>query len=197
MVPDDPFTIAMAARYLMSARPSLGITDPYELTASQFGAAVGVLRSVRPNVNVYYSQDAQVIDGLATGSAVLGAVLPGHVDILARAGSKVAAADPAQGTTGSVASWLMNAQTRSPNCMYKWLAWSLTPPVQQQVASWNSTAPVNAAACAGFRTSICGRYHVADQAFLNKVAFPHRPATDFGHGRRNGARRGGAQAAPP
>src|SRR5260370_6908304 len=94
MLPDDPFTIAMAARYLMSARPSLGITDPYELTASQFGAAVGVLRSVRPNVSLYYSQDAQVIDGRATRSAGLRAPLPRPLPTPAPAGSHIAAPPP-------------------------------------------------------------------------------------------------------
>ena len=83
------------------------------------------------------------------------------MDILARAGRKVAGADPAQGTTGSVNFWLMSAQAQDPNCMYEWLAWSLTPRVQQQVAEWNGTAPVNPDACDGLGRQICGRYHVA------------------------------------
>ena len=134
MLPDSPFTIALAALYLETARPSLGITDPYELTGSQFAAATGLLKSVRRSITQYYSQDSQVIGGLATGSAVLGAVDPHQVDVLARAGLKVAGADPAEGTTGSVSFWLMSAHAPDPNCMYKWLAWSLTPRVQQQVA---------------------------------------------------------------
>ena len=87
---------------------------------------------------------------------MLGAVLPRHVDILARAGRKVAAADPAQGTTGWVSYWQMTAQAHDPNCMYEWLAWSLTPRVQQQVAGWNGTAPVNPGACDGLGLPICG-----------------------------------------
>ncbi len=185
MLPDSPLTIAMAALYLKSARPSLGITDPYELTGSQFNAAIGVLKSVRPSITTYYSRDPQVIDGLATGSAVLGGVLPRHVDVLARAGRKVAAADPAHGTTGWVTSWLMSAQAPDPNCMYEWLAWSLTPRVQQQVAGWNGTAPVNPDACDGLGQQVCGLYHVADQAYLNKVAFAHLPGAACGNGKRD------------
>ncbi len=37
---DSPIYIADAALYLKSAQPSLGITDPYELTQPQFDAAV-------------------------------------------------------------------------------------------------------------------------------------------------------------
>ncbi len=184
MLPDSPFTIALAALYLESARPSLGITDPYELTANQFAAATGLLTSVRRSITQYYSQDSQVIDGLATGSAVLGVVDPHQVDVLARAGLKVAGADPVEGTTGSVSFWLMRAHAPDPNCMYKWLAWSLTRRVQRQVAQWSGTAPVNAAACDELGPGVCGLYHVGDQAYLSKVAFAHVPSTDCGNGKR-------------
>jgi len=183
MLPGDPVTIALAALYLKSARPSLGIADPYELTSGQFAAAIAVLKNGRRDITQYYSHDTQVIDALATGGAVLGAVLPRHVDILARAGRKVAAADPAQGTTGQVSFWQMTAQAPDPNCMYEWLAWSLTPHVQQQVAGWNGTAPVNPGACGGLGRQICGRYHVADQAYLDKVSFAHLPVADCGDGK--------------
>ena len=39
-VPDNPIQIADAALYLEKTKPSLGITDPYELTQPQFQAAV-------------------------------------------------------------------------------------------------------------------------------------------------------------
>jgi putative spermidine/putrescine transport system substrate-binding protein len=185
MLPADPLTIALAALYLKSARPALGIADPYELTSGQFAAAIAVLKSGRRNITQYYSRDTQVIEGLAAGGAVLGGVLPRHVDILARAGRKVAAADPAQGTTGWVSFWQMTAQAHDPNCMYEWLAWSLTPRVQQQVASWNGTAPVNPDACDGLGRQICRVYHVADQAYLDKVSFAQLPGTDCGNGKRD------------
>ena len=39
-VPNNPIQIADAALYLLKTKPSLGITDPYELTKTQFDAAV-------------------------------------------------------------------------------------------------------------------------------------------------------------
>jgi len=42
-VPDNPIQIADAALYLSKTQPSLGITDPYELTADQLDAAVAKL----------------------------------------------------------------------------------------------------------------------------------------------------------
>ena len=47
-VPDNPIQIADAALYLKTAKPSLGITDPYELTQTQFQAAVEPARRAAP-----------------------------------------------------------------------------------------------------------------------------------------------------
>ncbi len=182
MLPDTPLTMALAALYLKSARPSLSIGDPYELTSPQFAAVTSLLKDLRQRVTSYYSQDSDVIYGLASGSAVLGAILPRQVDILARAGRNVTGVDPAEGTTGSVSFWLMNARAQHPNCMYEWLAWSLTPRVQLQAAEWTGTAPVNPAACDGLGRQICGLGHVADEAYLGRVAFAHMPSRDCGDG---------------
>ncbi len=47
-VPDNPIQIADAALYLKTDQPSLGITDPYELTQPQFQAAVAPARAAAP-----------------------------------------------------------------------------------------------------------------------------------------------------
>lgn len=183
-LPDTPLTIALAALYLRSARPALHITDPYELTRQQFDAATGLLKRVRPSITRYYWQNSDVIAGLASGSTVLGAVLPRQVEVLMRAGRQVAGIEPAQGTTGSADFWLMNARARHPNCLYRWLAWSITPGVQQQAAAWNGIVPVNPAACGGFGRQLCRPGHVGGRAFLSKVAFAHIPRSGCGNGRQ-------------
>ncbi len=52
---DSPIYIADAALYLKTAQPSLGITDPYELTQPQFDAAVALLTAQQPFVGKYWS----------------------------------------------------------------------------------------------------------------------------------------------
>ena len=47
-VPDNPIQIADAALYLSKTKPSLKITDPYELNATQFNAAVNLLKAAAP-----------------------------------------------------------------------------------------------------------------------------------------------------
>ncbi len=47
-VPDNPIQIADAALYLSKKDPSLGITDPYELTEKQLDAAVDAAQAAAP-----------------------------------------------------------------------------------------------------------------------------------------------------
>ena len=47
-VPNNPIQIADAALYLSKTNASLGITDPYELTQTQFDAAVKLLKDQKP-----------------------------------------------------------------------------------------------------------------------------------------------------
>src|SRR3954449_9487793 len=47
-VPDNPIQIADAALYLSKTQPSLGISDPYELTQAQLHAAVQLLKDQHP-----------------------------------------------------------------------------------------------------------------------------------------------------
>ncbi len=53
-IPDNPIQIADAALYLKTTQPSLGITDPYELTQPQFQAAVSLLAKQRPLIKKYW-----------------------------------------------------------------------------------------------------------------------------------------------
>ena len=53
-IPNNPIQIADAALYLSKTKPSLGITDPYELTQTQFNAAVNLLKSQKPLVKKYW-----------------------------------------------------------------------------------------------------------------------------------------------
>src|ERR1700730_16295258 len=52
-VPANPIQIADAALYLSKTQPRPGITDPYELTEAQLGAAVKLLKQQRPLVENY------------------------------------------------------------------------------------------------------------------------------------------------
>src|ERR1700752_1167300 len=52
-VPANPIQIADGALYLEKTKPSLGISDPYELTQPQFQAAVSLLVQQKPLIKKY------------------------------------------------------------------------------------------------------------------------------------------------
>ena len=49
--------------------------------------------------------------------------------------------------TGWADTWMMSAHAKHPNCMYKWMAWMVTPNVQAQVAESFGESPANPKAC--------------------------------------------------
>lgn len=191
MMADSPLSIGLAALYLKSSRPSLKITDPYQLTKPQFDAAVKVLRQQKPLVGRYWRQSPDAIEAFSTtgaGSAVLGQGQPYHLDVLSRAGRPIEGADiGAGGTTGSADTWLIGAGGQHPNCMYQWLSWSVTPDVQSQVAEWTGEAPANPDACDHLGRGFCAAYRADDPDYLGKVTFARLPTTSCGgvHGQKN------------
>jgi putative spermidine/putrescine transport system substrate-binding protein len=187
-MPGSPATIALAALYLKSAQPSLGITDPFELDKTQFAAATQAVDAMRHNVGTFWSQDSSVIGQLGDGQDVLGAVMTHQIAEMARAGLP-AAGVPAQATAagsgetiGYVQSWLMSSHAGNPSCMYRWLSWTASKSVQQRMSAWTGTAPANPAACTGPASAICAAIHEASLSAARNITFQHLPLSNCGNG---------------
>jgi putative spermidine/putrescine transport system substrate-binding protein len=183
-VPDSPVTLALAALYLKSAQPSLGITDPFELTEPQLAAAAQAVTAVRHNIGTFWTQDSLVIGQLGDGQDVLGAVLSHQIVEMARAGlptGAVPATAAGPGTAvGSVLSWMMTSQAPETDCTYRWLSWSASPSVQERVSAWTNSAPANPAACTGAAAANCSEFHEAGLATARNLIFDHLPDSDCG-----------------
>lgn len=188
---DSPIYIADAALYLKAHEPDLGITDPYELTQPQFDAAVALLKAQRPWVAKYWSLYTDEIDNFTNGTTVVGTTWPYQVNTLKAAGVKVDAVVPTEGMTGWADTWMMSAHAQHPNCMYKWMAWMVTPHVQAEVAEYFGEAPANPQACDELNKTygsygvknFCALYHVTDQPFYGAISFWKTPLQDCGDSR--------------
>jgi len=188
---DSPIYIADAALYLKTANPSLGITDPYELTQPQFDAAVALLTAQQPWVAKYWSLYTDEITNFTNGSTVIGTTWPYQVNTLKASGVKVDAVVPTEGMTGWADTWMMSAHAAHPNCMYKWMAWMVTPKVQAEVAEYFGEAPANPKACTILDATygsygvknFCTLYHVNDTAFYGAISFWKTPLADCGDSR--------------
>ena len=146
-IPNNPIQIADAALYLAPHQPSLKITDPYELTQTQFNAAVNLLIAQRPLVKDYWNLASDEISLFANGEVVVGAAWPYQTGQLKAEGAKVADTIPSEGATGWADSWLLATKAPHPNCAYKWMAYISTPQVQAEQAVSYGETPDNSLAC--------------------------------------------------
>ena len=188
-VPDNPIQIADAALYLSKSRPSLKITDPYELNPQQFAASVNLLKSEKPLIKKYWALASQEISLFQNGAVVAGAAWPYQTNTLKAAGAKVADTIPSEGATGWADTWLMATNAPHPNCAYKWMQWVTTPKVQAQEAIYFGETPANTAACAimnQIQKGGCAAYHAnAPESYFTSIKFWKTPLPACGNGQSN------------
>ena len=143
---NDPIYIADAAVYLKTHNPDLGITDPYELTTDQLDAAVELLKAQKPLLAKYWALYTDEIDGFVDGSMVAGTAWP--INLTYSKDAPAAAVIPSEGVTGWADTWMISANAPHPNCMLKWMEYSMRPEVQAIVGIWYGAAGSNTESCA-------------------------------------------------
>ena len=75
-IPNNPIQIADVALYLSKTQPSLGITDPYELTEAQLNAAGKLLKEQKPLIKKYWALASDQIELFKSGDSSIGAAWP-------------------------------------------------------------------------------------------------------------------------
>jgi putative spermidine/putrescine transport system substrate-binding protein len=188
-VPNNPIQIADAALYLMKAQPMLGITDPYELTQTQFNAAIKLLKAQKPLIPKYWGQASDEITLFQSGTVVAGAAWPYQTNTLKAAKAPVADTIPSEGATGWADSWLLATNAPHPNCAYKWMQWVSTPLVQAQQAISFGETPANTLACAKMdqlQAGSCAGYHADQpQSYFQTIKFWKTPLAQCGNGKND------------
>ncbi len=178
-IPDNPIQIADAALYLSKTKPSLKITDPYELTQSQFDAAIALLKKQRPLVRTFWAAVGDEETAFKSGDVVVGAAWPIMTTDLKAAGAPVNDTIPSEGSTGWADTWLLATKAPHPNCAYLWAKWVSTPTVQAQQALSYGETPVNMKACAVMEASSagsCAAFHAdAPGSYFDTIKFWKTP----------------------
>jgi len=178
-VPDNAIQIADAALYLSVKNPSLKITDPYELTQTQFDAVVNLLKTQKPLVKKYWPDIATEETLFKSGDVVLGAAWPIMTTDLHLAGAHTADTIPSEGATGWADTWMLATNAPHPNCAYKWAAWVSTAKVQAEQAINYGETPVNKGACAEMESlspGSCANFHAnAPESYFNSMKFWKTP----------------------
>jgi putative spermidine/putrescine transport system substrate-binding protein len=188
-VPNNPIQIADAALFLSKVQPSLGITDPYELTQPQFDAAVTLLERQHPMVKKYWDLASQEISLFESGTTVVGAAWPYQTNALIATGAKVADTIPREGATGWADTWMLATKAPHPNCAYRWMQWISTPKVQAQQALYFGETPANKLACPimdRLQKGSCAAYHANEPlSYYKTIKFWKTPLAQCGNGKNN------------
>jgi putative spermidine/putrescine transport system substrate-binding protein len=146
---DGPIYIADAALYLMSTKPELGITDPYQLNEEQYKAALDLLRQQRTLIGRYWHDAFIQMDDFTNEGVAASGSWPFQVNVLQAGGAPIASVFPKEGITGWADTTMLHAESAHPNCAYMWMEHSLSPKVQGDVSAWFGTVPSVPAACTG------------------------------------------------
>ncbi|WP_271411903.1 putative ABC transporter substrate-binding protein YdcS [Pseudomonas sp. Q1-7] len=177
---DGPIYIADAALYLKSARPELGIQDPYQLTEAQYAAVLDLLRKQHELVHRYW-HDATVQMSDFKNEGVAAASTWGYMANALKAEMQpVETVFPKEGVTGWADTTMLHVDAKHPNCAYKWMDWSLQPKVQGDLAAWFGSLPVVAKGCTG--SELLGPDGCATNGYdqFDKIAFWKTPEAQGG-----------------
>ncbi|MDT8857417.1 ABC transporter substrate-binding protein [Paracoccaceae bacterium Fryx2] len=144
---DGPIHVADAAQYLMTHKPELGITSPYELNDAQYKAALDLLRVQRTLVSRYWHDAFIQMDDFKNEGVVASGTWPFQVNLLKADGFPVASVIPAEGATGWADTTMLHVDAAHPNCAYKWMEHSLSSNLQSDLGVWFGANPSVPAAC--------------------------------------------------
>ena len=144
---DGPIHVADAAQYLMTTKPELGITSPYELNEVQYKAALDLLRVQRTLTSRYWHDAFIQMDDFKNEGVVASGSWPFQVNLLKADGQPIASTIPAEGATGWADTTMMHVDAANPNCAYKWMEHSLSSNLQSDLAVWFGANPSVPAAC--------------------------------------------------
>jgi putative spermidine/putrescine transport system substrate-binding protein len=144
---DGPIHIADAALYLMTHKPELGITSPYELNEAQYKAALDLLRQQRTLVSRYWHDAFIQIDDFKNEGVVASGSWPFQVGLLKSGGAPVASVIPTEGATGWADTTMLHAEAANPNCAYMWMEHTLSSNLMSDLSVWFGANPAVLAAC--------------------------------------------------
>jgi len=169
---DSSIYIADAALHLMTTKPDLGITNPYQLNDAQFAAAIDLLKKQHDNGAIYWGLLTDQVQSFAAGDTVIGTTWPYQVNLLKGENAHVQAVLPAEGSTGWSDTWMISSHAAHPNCMYKWMNHILSAQANAEATIWFGEAAVTQAACDFAETILpghCAAQHASDEAYWDKI----------------------------
>jgi putative spermidine/putrescine transport system substrate-binding protein len=180
---DGPIYIADAALYLKSAKPELGIKDPYALDETQYKAALELLRGQRKLVSRYWHDAMVQVDDFTNEGVAASSAWGFQVNLLQSKNAPIASVVPKEGATGWADTTMLHADAKHTNCAYLWMEHSLSAKLQGDLAAWFGSVPVVPAACKG--NALLGEKGCETNGAkeFDRIAFWRTPVANCGGGK--------------
>lgn len=179
---DSSIYIADAALHLMTKRPELGITNPYQLNEAQFNAAIELLTAQRDEGDpLYWSLYTDQMTSYTAKDVVIGTSWQIQVNLLKAEGVPVEGVVPAEGSTGWSDTWMMHADAAHPNCMLLWMDHMMSAEANGQATVYFGEASTSQQACDYAETIAAGHCeltHATDEAYYDKIWYWSTPQAD-------------------
>jgi putative spermidine/putrescine transport system substrate-binding protein len=180
---DSADYIADAALRLMTTKPELGITNPYQLNDAQFAEAITLLEGQRDAGAQYWSVYTDQMALYAAGDVVTGTSWQLQANLLQAEGQPIGAVVPNEGSTGWSDTWMIHSKAKNPNCMYMWMDHIASAEANGQATVYFGEAPTSQAACDYAETispGHCELTHATDEAYWDKIYYWATPLADCG-----------------
>jgi putative spermidine/putrescine transport system substrate-binding protein len=178
---DSSIYIADAALHLMTTKPDLGITNPYQLNQAQFDAAIALLEAQKANGALYWGTYSDQVASYAAGEVVVGTSWQFQVNLMQGEGEPIAGVMPSEGSTGWSDTWMIAAKAKNPNCMYLWMNHMASAEANGMATVWFGEAPTSQAACDYAETLSAGHCeltHATDESYYDKIWYWATPQAD-------------------
>ena len=175
---DSSIYIADAALRLKETQPDLGITDPYQLNEEQFNAAIDLLTQQRDAGALYWGTYSDQIASYGAGDVTTGTSWQFMVNLMQADDQPIEGVLPDEGSTGWSDTWMLAANAKHPNCMYKWMNHMASAEANGQATVWFGEAPTSQQACDYAETiseGHCEITHATDEAFYDKISYWSTP----------------------
>jgi putative spermidine/putrescine transport system substrate-binding protein len=87
---------------------------------------------------------------------------------------------PSEGMTGWADTWMISANAPHPNCMLKWMDWTMQPEVQAEVSDWYGAAGSNVESCQATKDFLVDLYgKAADVDAVDTLRYGFCGDTEF------------------
>ena len=175
---DSSIYIADAALHLMTTRPELGITNPYQLNQEQFDAAIALLTQQRDAGALYWGTFSDQIASYGAGDVVIGTSWQFQVNLMKGEEQPIEGVLPEEGSTGWSDTWMIAKDADHPNCMYLWMDHMASAEANGQATVWFGEAPTSQQACDYAETispGHCELTHATDEAYYDKIWYWSTP----------------------